>query len=82
MKARIIQIGNSMGIRLPQALLQQTKIEKEVDLDLADGKIIISPAKTKPRQGWAEAARRMHELGDDELIIDDSIDLDWEGWEW
>jgi len=28
------------------------------------------------REGWAEAAKLMHEQGDDELIIDDLFDID------
>ena len=27
--------------------------------------------KAQPRQGWAEAAKRAHENGDDELLIPD-----------
>ncbi|MFA4931025.1 MAG: AbrB/MazE/SpoVT family DNA-binding domain-containing protein [Patescibacteria group bacterium] len=82
MKAQVIQIGNSMGIRLPKALLQQAKIEREVKIALEKDGIKISPVKKVPRQGWREQAAKMHELGDDELIIDDGLDLDWEGWEW
>jgi antitoxin MazE len=40
--------------------------------DSVDGeKIIIKP---EPRQGWAEAARLMNELGDDVLLIPDVFD--------
>jgi antitoxin MazE len=48
----------------------------------SDGKrIVLTPLKARPRQGWAEAAREMHRLGDDELLIpnvfDDEADLAW-----
>ena len=36
-----------------------------------------------PRQGWDEAFKRMHKLGDDRLLIDDVLDDDlFEEWEW
>jgi hypothetical protein len=40
------------------------------------------PAKKAPREEWAEACRKMHEKGDDKLLIDDMIDLDICDWEW
>ena len=30
-------------------------------------RIVLTPVKAKPRQGWEEEARRMHEAGDDVL---------------
>ncbi len=40
------------------------------------------PAKKAPREGWAEACKKMHEMGDNKLLIDDMIDLDTFDWEW
>lgn len=45
MKASIIKIGNSRGIRIPKALLEQTKIKESVDIKLESGAIVISPIK-------------------------------------
>ena len=82
MKATIVPIGNSEGIRIPKAILKQCNIEKEIEIEVEDGKIIIMSAKTKPRKGWAKAFRKMSQNGDDELIIADNIDLDMGEWEW
>ena len=71
----IIKIGNSKGIRLPQAVLKQCGIDSKVDLEIQDDCIIIKPVKN-PREGWAEAFKLMHKRNDDELIIEEEIDND------
>lgn len=53
MRANIIRIGNSQGIRIPKVLLKQSHLGTEVELEVEDGKIIIHPA-LRPRQGWSE----------------------------
>lgn len=82
MKVSIIHIGNSKGIRIPKALLKLCHIKEEVDLDVKGKSIVINPVKSKPREDWEEAFKTMHENKDDQLLIDDSIDLDMENWEW
>ena len=75
MKMDIIQIGNSKGIRLPQAVLKQCGIDSQVELEVKDSFIIIKPVKT-PRQGWREAFELMHKNNDDQLLISDEISND------
>jgi len=81
-KTRIIRIGNSRGIRVPKALLDQAQLSEEVELRAEPGRLIVKSAR-RPRQGWAEEARRMHERGDDRLL-DEPIPthFDEEEWEW
>lgn len=67
MKTRIIQIGNSQGIRIPKVLLEQSGLSDEVELKVKKEEIIITPVKNT-RQGWEEAFRKMTEQGDDELL--------------
>jgi antitoxin MazE len=38
MKAQIVRIGNSRGIRLPKALLQEAQLEDEVELHAESGR--------------------------------------------
>jgi hypothetical protein len=38
-----------------------------VDLSLEDRRIVITPIKRRPREGWAAAFAEIGELGDDEL---------------
>jgi antitoxin MazE len=84
MRAKIIKIGNSQGIRIPKLFLEQTKLGDEVELEAQDDQIIIRPV-TYPRQGWDEAFQAMAERGDDQLLDDDlASQTRWgqEEWEW
>lgn len=82
MKAAIVPIGNSKGIRIPKAILEQCHIDKEVVLEVEGNNIIIKPAINEPRKEWEQYFMKMKERGEDQLIIGDKIDLDMEGWEW
>ena len=82
MKAHIVQIGNSRGIRIPKTLLQEAQLEDEVELQAEPGRILISKT-AKPRAGWGEAARRMRELDEDRLLDPPTPTLfDKEEWKW
>ena len=83
MKARIVRIGNSQGIRIPKPLIAQAGIKGEVELTVEENRLVISPAE-HPRAGWAEAFRRMAKNGDDILLDRDIIESRWdeEEWEW
>lgn len=82
MEANIIQIGNSKGIILPAELLKKLSLSLKsvVNIGLEGNSIVI---KAQPRQGWAEAAKRAHECGDDALLIPDVFeDEKFEDWTW
>lgn len=84
MKARIIRIGNSQGIRIPKPLLEQSGLGEEVELEVQHHQIIIRAAE-RPRQGWEAAFHSMAERGDDVLLDSDlagSSAWDEEEWEW
>jgi antitoxin MazE len=66
-KTRIVQIGNSRGIRLPKVLLEEAQLADVVELEAEPGRIVIRKGN-RPRAGWAEAARRMRERNDDRLL--------------
>ncbi len=54
MKTRLIQIGNSRGIRLAKPVIEQAGLEDEVEIRVEAGSIIITPVAA-PRAGWAES---------------------------
>lgn len=58
MKARIVRIGNSRGVRLPKPLIEQAGLGEEVELRVQEGAILIQ-STSAPRAGWADAARRL-----------------------
>jgi len=81
MKATIIKIGNSRGLRLPKPILEQCSFEKEVELEVRDNEIIIRPVK-HPRQDWEKAFKTMAENREDKLIDLPNSKWDEEEWEW
>jgi antitoxin MazE len=83
MKSSIRSIGNSRGIIIPQSFLKQCFIDKEVNIEVKDNHIIISPAEDVKRKGWADAFKQMAKNGDDELSIPDVFeDENLTDWEW
>jgi len=78
----VVKIGNSRGIRIPKAILEQCAIDKELELEVEDDKIVLRPRKGTPRAGWKDAFKRMAAAGDDRPLIDDALDLDLHDFEW
>jgi len=72
MKTNVIRIGNSRGIRIPKSLLDQCRLRDEVELEVVNDHVVIRPA-TKPRNGWEDAFREMHEQRDDTLLDQESL---------
>jgi antitoxin MazE len=82
MKSRIVQIGNSRGIRLPKVLLEQAQLADEVELEAEPGRIVIRNG-SRPRAGWAAAARRMRERDEDRLLdLPTPTQFDEKEWKW
>ena len=80
-KARIVAIGNSRGVRIPKPLLEQAGLGDEVELHAEDGRIVIAAAH-RPRAGWAAAAAAAHARGDDRRMETPASAFDAEEWEW
>ena len=80
-KARIVAIGNSQGIRIPKPLLEQAGLAGDVELHVEAGRIVIAAAR-QPRAGWAEAAVALRARGEDGLIETPAPAFDAEEWEW
>jgi antitoxin MazE len=80
MKAKIIRIGNSKGIRLPKPVIEQVGLAGEVNLEVRDGELVISPS-VRLRDGWAAAARDLAERGEDQLL-DPAVTSDFDDQEW
>jgi len=82
MRAKLVQIGNSRGVRLPKPLLQEAGLTDEVEIRVRKGAIVIERVG-HPRAGWAEAARQLRERNDDRLL-DGPVGtrFDDEEWQW
>jgi len=82
MLVAIIPIGNSKGIRLPKAILEQLQITDQVDLEVENRQIIIRPINKAPREGWADAFSKMHERKEDTLLMAETNAAEGFEWEW
>ena len=82
MKSRIVRIGNSRGVRLPKALIDQANLSEEVELHAVPGSIVVKAVR-RTRDGWADAARQMSARGEDDLLdTHSSTEFDEKEWEW
>jgi antitoxin MazE len=81
-KTHIVRVGNSRGIRVPKAQLDQAQLPEEVELYAQPGRLVVRGAK-HPRTGWAEAARLMRERAQDQLLDEPTAThFDQEEWVW
>lgn len=84
MKATIIKIGNSQGIRIPKPILEQCGFNKEVELEVHENELLIRSSR-QPRKGWEKAFQAMTTNEDDKLLDSDhetTTKWDEEEWEW
>ncbi|MDP3929203.1 MAG: AbrB/MazE/SpoVT family DNA-binding domain-containing protein [Bacteroidota bacterium] len=80
MELAIINIGNSKGIRLSKTILEKYSINDKIELILEKDYIILKPKK-EPRKGWEKSFKKMHENGDDQLLMNDIFeDETFEEW--
>jgi len=82
-RTRIIRIGNSQGVRIPKPLLEQSGITGDVELEIAENKIIIHSVD-HPRTGWEAAFKEMADHGDDDMVDPNPAGSRWdeEEWQW
>jgi antitoxin MazE len=80
MKTTIVQIGNSRGVRIPKAFLDQAGLKNEVEMQVRGSQIVLRTPRD-PREGWAEAFDRMAQSGDDALL-DETPETSWDKTEW
>ena len=70
MRLNVIKVGNSRGLRIPKAILDEYEIEETVELSLKDGYIELRPSKTV-RENWKELLAQMtNDVEEEERIPD------------
>ena len=84
MEAKIIKVGNSKGIIIPSKFLKLIGLEEKVAIEIEDDKMIITAAKSKPREGWENMlAEDVAKYGQPERLMPDSFeDENNTDWEW
>jgi antitoxin MazE len=87
MKAELVRIGNSRGIRIPKPIIEQCGLGETVELRVENDRLIISPGR-QPRQDWDEAFRASllenRYPGHDELLLEgtEPNEFDLKEWRW
>ena len=56
MQTQIVQIGNSLGVRLPKTVLDKLALVRtaKLDIQMRAGSIVLKPVQA-PRSSWAAA---------------------------
>jgi antitoxin MazE len=83
-RARLVKMGKSRGIRLPQAFLNQAELDEEVELEVQDDQVVIRLVP-RPRRNWDKHSAEMAARGDDRLLDSKAFSLtgwDEEKWVW
>ncbi len=80
-KSRIVQVGNSQGIRIPKSMLEQSGIVEDIELEVRDNQIVIT-GTSKPRSGWGESFALMAANADELDTIPVSNSWDEVEWQW
>lgn len=82
---KVIRIGNSQGIRIPKAVLEQCHLGTDVVLEPGEDRLVVRRAADR-RTNWDVAFKAMAEAGDDALVDGEeaagSCGWDQEEWEW
>jgi antitoxin MazE len=81
MKAQIVQIGNSQGLRIPKVLLEESRISGEVELELVSDGILIRNI-SKPRADWDKRFELLRDHDDDVPQSDAKTSSQFEVKEW
>lgn len=81
----LIKIGNSHGIRIPKAIIEQTQLkDKKLVFKVSDDGLLIQPLQ-KSRQGWKKEFDKILKTKGSEQIDQEWLDApltDNEDWEW
>lgn len=85
MSSHLIQVGNSLGVRIPKALIAQLGFNKDTDLEfkVTQEGLLISPV-SHARKGWSEAFKTAPKKRKERLLMEEEIvnEFDRDEWEW
>ena len=80
MQTQIVQIGNSLGVRLPKAVLYSFSLGRaaKLDIQMRAGSIVLKPVRA-PRSGWAAAFAAAPAVEVEKLWGDLPLSESWDG---
>ena len=65
----IRRIGNSQGVVIPKPILAQLGLNGEAEMTVEGGALVLRRPASPARKGWAEAAKKIADAGDDALVL-------------
>ena len=54
MRARVVRIGSSRGVRIPKPLIEQVGLQDEVEIAVEGSSLIDPGAAARPRRGLGD----------------------------
>ena len=78
----IRQIGNSQGIVIPKAILEQIGLTKSAEMTIEGDTLILRKPQKPVRAGWADEAQKIALNGEDILVLGEFTNDDDEGLSW
>lgn len=51
MRTNLVKIGNSKGVRLPKAVIEQSQLTDELELEVGDGVVVLRAIRSV-RKDW------------------------------
>ena len=82
MRAEIVRIGNSRGIRIPKPVIEECGFGKKVEIKVQNKRLIVS-RESHPREGWEQMFRSAGDSEIDEHPLETvSNEFDRAEWTW
>ena len=83
MKAELVRIGNSRGVRIPKPIIEQCGLGDTVELRVNNDCLVISPTSC-PRQDWEQQFRAAGSSENVEILMKgaEPTEFDRKGWRW
>jgi antitoxin MazE len=84
MRGSVRKLGNSSGVIIPKSLLAEAGlvVGDAVEMTLEERRIVLAPIEVPARAGWAEASKKLAQLGDDALVWPEFGNFDDEALDW
>ena len=78
MEATVIKIGNSLGFKVPEALVRDfdIKVGTKIKMDFKQNGEVFLQKKSKVREGWANAFALYAMEGEDMPMLPDFLDTE------
>ncbi len=79
MQAKLIDIGNSKGLRIPKILITKYHLQPQLNLEELENGILIRADIPKNKLSWKDTFREMGKADEDwedwDTVVDDGIDI-------